>query len=395
MSQLVEKPALVRDRHHRPPDRTRFDAFPRHPAPRWGLRALFALPFMAVALVSSASPASSTVVSPNRDLIEHLSHIQWDRADISWVGDIFPPLSTLLAAVIPGGALGLAIAGSLVAGIFLQKMYEIMVQRSFAPGTSVILLVALAANPLFAYTVTENFAAFLGLAFFGLGMADIVRFVAWRNTQSGFRAGLLLMLSTLSDLSGLVYVLVAALAAPFLRLGRRNQDGARVANVLVIVFPTVASLGAIMVLNLIFVHDPLGSLGHEILSGESERWSQAVQLFRTLDGWLLIDSVLSAWIVALILRRPGLIPASTLVFVAIIGSFVLGFIPQSSAGNTFIIMTLMAIALIPRRREFITAVLMDLVAVLQIGIAWASAFNREIVVQWMHSLILAVNVVWH
>ena len=140
---------------------------------------------------------------------------------MDWIGEIFPPLSTLLAAIIPGGRLGLGVAGALVAGVFLQKMLEIMVQRKFSPWLASLLLIALAANPLFAYTATENFAAFLGLAFFGLGIADIVRFVAWGNTQSGFRAGIYLMLATLSDLSGLVYVLTAAAAAPFLRLGRR------------------------------------------------------------------------------------------------------------------------------------------------------------------------------
>ena len=49
-------------------------------------------------------------------------------------------------------------------------------------------------------------------------------------------------------------------------------------------------------------------------------------------------------------------------------------------------MTMMAIALVPTRREFITVVLMDLVAVLQIVIAWGTAFNRDIVLQWMDTL---------
>jgi hypothetical protein len=356
---------------------------------------LFALPYLAVTWAASYSSATTQLATPNQQLLVHIAHIDWNRADVTWIGDIFPPLSTLLAAAIPGGQTGLAIAGSLVAGIFLQKVLEIMVQRKFPVGTTSILMVALAANPLFAYTVTQNFPAFLGLAFFGLGIADIVRFVAWGNTQSGFRAGLLLMLAVLSDLSGIVYVLTAASAAPFLRLGRSHQQGARGANVLVIVFPTLAAIGSIAILNLIFTGRALGSTGRGLLAGTPARFAQLPELFQQPSGWFLIASVLSAWVIAIIVRRPGSIIVSTLVFVAILGSFVIGLIPAGSAGNTFILMTLMAIALVPTRKEMITIVLMDLIAVLQIAIAWGSAFNREIVLQWMDTLLRVFNVFGH
>jgi hypothetical protein len=392
---LIAYPASLRDRSHRRPERTRLDAFPRDPVFRWILRLVLAIPYLVVTWAASYSPANAKLVTPNQQLLEHISHIDWNRADVTWIGEIFPPLSTLLAAAIPGGQLGLAIAGSLVAGIFLQKVLEIMVQRKFPVGTTAILILALAANPLFAYTVTENFAAFLGLAFFGLGIADIVRFVAWGNTQSGFRAGLLLMLAVLSDLSGIVYVLTAAAAAPFLRLGRSHHQGARAANVLVIVFPTVAAIGGIAILNLIFIHRFLGSTGRGIIAGTAERFAQLPVVFQQPSGWFLIASVLSAWLIAIIVRRPGSIIVSTLVFAAILGSFVIGLIPAGSAGNTFILMTLMAIALIPTRKETITIVLMDLVAVLQIAIAWGSAFNRAIVLEWMDTLLHVFNVFGH
>ena len=394
-TELIPYSAGLRDRTHRRPERTRLDAFPRDPIFRWILRLVFAVPYLLVAWAGSYSSVKAKLVTPNQQLLERIAHIDWTRGDVTWIGDIFPPLSTLLAAAIPGGQFGLAIAGSLVAGIFLQKVLEIMVQRRFPVGTTAILMLALAANPLFAYTATENLAAFLGLAFFGLGITDIVRFVAWGNTRSGFRAGLFLMLAVLSDLSGIVYVLTAAAAAPFLRLGRRHQPGARGANVLVIVFPTVAAVGAIAILNLIFTGRALGSTGRIAIAGTAERFAHLPTVFTQPSGWLLIASVLSAWLIALIVRRPGSIIVSTLVFVAILGSFVIGLIPPGSAGNTFILMTLMAIALIPTRKETITIVLMDLVAVLQIAIAWGSAFNRAIVLQWMDTLLHVFNVFGH
>jgi hypothetical protein len=55
----------------------------------------------------------------------------------------------------------------------------------------------------------------------------------------------------------------------------------------------------------------------------------------------------------------------------------------------------MAIALIPMRRELITVVLMDIVAVVQIAIAWGAAFNRDIVLQWMDTLVHALNAFGH
>ena len=392
---LIPYSVGLRDRSHRHPERTRLDAYPRDPVFRWIVRLLFAVPYLIVAWAVSQSAVVVRLYTPNHQLIVHIAHIDWNRADVTWIGDIFPPLSTLLAAVIPGGETGLAVAGALVAGIFLQKILEIMVQRNFRPGLTTLLMLALAANPLFAYTVTENFAAFLGLAFFGLGIADVVRFVAWGNTQSGFRAGLFLMLATLSDLSGILYTLTAAGAAPFLRLGRHHQQGARGANVLVIVFPTVAAIGAIAILNLIFIHRFLGSTGRGLIAGAPDRLASLPQLFEHPSGWLLIAPVLSAWLIAVIVRRPGSILVSTLVFFAVLGAFVVGLIPAGSAGNTFILMALMAIALIPIRKEMITVVLMDLVALGQIVIAWATAFNRDIVLHWMTTLVHALNALGH
>jgi len=165
--------------------------------------------------------------------------------------------------------------------------------------------------------------------------------------------------------------------------------------VLVIVFPTVAAIGAIAILNLIFTGRALGNTGRLLIAGTPERFAHLPVVFQQPSGWLLIASVLSAWLVAIIVRRPGSIVVSTLVFIAILGSFVIGLIPAGSAGNTFILMTLMAIALIPRRKEMITVVLMDVVAILQIAIAWASAYNRDIVLQWMDTLLHVFNVFGH
>ena len=365
--------------------RTRLDPYPRRISRRWILRFVLAIPYLVIALLSYQR--TENLVTPNALLLERIAAIPWDRGDVGWVGEIYPPLSTVAVAAVPGGQLGVAILGALVAGAFIQKMIEIMVQRRFPTATIIILIIALTANPLFAYTATENFAAFLGLAFFGLGMAHIVRFVAWGSTQSGFRAGTLLMLATLADLSGVMYVLTAAAASPFLRLGGRGYRGARGANVLVIVFPTIAATTALVSLNLVFLGSPFGTLGERTFAGSAERLDALGVLLTRPGGWLLIASVVSAWLIALIVRRPGSILVSTLVFIAILTAQVIGLIPAGSTGNTFILMTLMAIALIPVARTRWAIWLTNGVAALQILIAWASAFNREATLNWINALL--------
>lgn len=385
MSALVAHEARRRVPRRAAP-RTRYDAFPRDPLLRWSLRLALAVPYLLVAWAGAATGSAAGLNTPNQQLLDHVASIRWDRADPEWVGQIYPPLSTFIATLLPGGRAGLAVAGALIAGIFLQKLIEIMVQREFFPTTIVILILAIGANPLFAYTAVENFAAFLGLAFFGLAASDVVRFVSWGNTRSGFRAGMLLMLATLSDLSGLLYVLTLAAVAPFLRLARFEQKGARAANVLVIIYPTVSAVAAIAFLNFVFTGLLLTSLGRGLLDGAPERFASLGPLFLTLNGWLLAAPVLSAWLIAILVRRPRTILASTLVFIAILGAFVLGLLPAGSAGNTFILMTVLAIALIPTAKDRVTTILVDVVALLQIVIAWAAAFNREIVIDWMNAL---------
>lgn len=380
MTDTLERMPMPRHAARAP--RTRLDAFPRDPLLRWAFRLALAVPYLLVAWFGVGG-GSEGVATPNQQLLERLAAIDWTRADSEWIGQIFPPLSTLLAAIVPGGRAGLAVVGALIAGILLQKLIEVMVQRRFPPSTIVLLTLALAANPLFAYNATENLPTFLGLAFFALAASDLGRFVTWRNTRAGFRAGILLMLATLSDLSGPLYVLTVALAAPFLRLARADQKGARGANVLVVVYPTAAALGAIFFLNWVFTGRVFNAVGEQLVDGIPERWARLGDVIFSSSGALLLAAVVSAWLVALIVRRPGAIFISTLVFVAILGAFVVGLIPTGSAGNTFILMTSLAIALIPTARTPWQTFLSDLVAVGQIGIAWATALTRPIVQEWL------------
>jgi hypothetical protein len=356
---------------------------------RWLLRIALSAPFVAAAIVLHAA-GDPVAMTPNAALLERVANIDWAHVDGLWLGQIFPPISSFLAVVIPGGRLGLAIAGALVAGVFVQKLIEIMVQRHFHRSTSVILTLALTLNPIFFYTALEDFSGFLGLMFFGLAAADVVRFVTWGNTQAGFRAGLWFMLAALTDLSAVFYVITAIAVAPFLDLGRHHRTpGARASTLLVIAFPTIAGLGSLMLLNLVFLHRPLGSLGRQLLSGADERFAGLPELFGG-GGWLLLAPVASAWLVALIVGRWATIPASTLIFLSVIAAYVIGLQSPGAAGTVFIMMTLLAMAFIPTARRPGTTVLLDLVAAAQLPIAWIAAFSTPILVEWMSALASAL-----
>ena len=85
-----------------------------------------------------------------------------------------------------------------------------MKRKQFQPGVRIVFTLTLALSPAFAYIVTTNFEAALGLMFFGLGMIDLVRFVTYANTQAGFRAGILFACSAFSDSTGFFAAIVRA-----------------------------------------------------------------------------------------------------------------------------------------------------------------------------------------
>jgi hypothetical protein len=376
---------LHRDRVTARKVRTRLDLFPRRAGRRWLLRLGFATPFLVVAGATGASPAVGALATPNQALIERVAEIPWGDLQVAWIGELYPPISTLIAALVPS-RLGLAILGALVAGILLQKVLETLVQRHVVPSTTTLLILALAANPLFFYTALENLAGLLGLAFFGLAISDLMRFTVWGNTQSGFRAGLWLMLAALSAPSGLLYVAAATLAGLFVDLQRHGERGVRAANALVTVFPTAAAFGTLFLLDWAFTGSILGTAAAQVLDGWQARFAELGAILIAPRGWLLVAPVLCAWAVAIIVRRPRAIVVSSLVFVAILVAFVLGLLPDNSAGNTQILMTLLAIALIPTATTVGRIIAIDVVAVVMLTIAWLAALERPIVVEWMSAV---------
>jgi MFS family permease len=361
------------------------ELFPSLAHNRWVVRALFALPFVLLSVLESMSTGLDNGTTANEDLVARVATIDWTHTEVGAIADLYPPISTISASVIPGGTLGLAIAGSLLAGYFLQKLLETMHQRRFRAVKAIIFVIAVAGNPLFAFTITENFESTVGIVFFGLAMANALQFIVYRNTQAGFRAGIQLMVTALSSVSGILYVAVAALTTPLLTLSRRGQRGARWSNVFVILFPTVASFAAVVFLQIVFLHSASRLLANSI-DVDPTRLAIIPHLFTTLDGALILAPLVSGWALALIAKRPGAIPISTVVFAALVFGYIIGVIPENSAGNIFLIMTIIGVATLPRGNSTHSTVLTSLVAAVQIAIAWFAAYNRPITLDWIESI---------
>ena len=388
MSTATEPRLRERDRRRRRAPRTRLDRFPRDPIARWSLRIVLMLPVLAVVLLSATTPAVEG--TPNQSLVAALAQIDWTRGDGQWLALLYPHVSILIAAANPFGMLGLGVVGAVASGFLLQKVAEIIAQRAIPLSTGIILTLALAANPLYFYFASENLPGFLAFTFFGLAMADLVRFVNWGSTESGFRAGLLLMLSAFSDPTGLLFAVVAILASPFLRHGRSAAPGLRAANMLVIGFPTAGAFTTIVLLNLAFFASPWPGGASTSIGAYPVLLGDLIALYTTPTGWLLAAAVVSAWLVAIAVRRPLTIPVSAIVFVLVNAALLLGMIHPGAAGVTFLLLTLLAITIIPAAKSTLANVLVDLIAVLQIGIAWAAALDREIVQDWMISIAQAL-----
>jgi hypothetical protein len=365
--------------------RSRLGAYPADRVWRWTLRLALALPFVAVALLQ-ATASGPPHPTPNADLLARVAHLDWSDAGAALIGTLYPPISTIIALFTPFGEAGLAVVGALVAGVLLQKMIEALVQRGLHPTAVVGFVVALAANPLFFYTATQNLPAFLGLSFFALAMDDLRRFAVRGDTQSGFRAGILLMLASLSDGGVILAVVVATVTAPLLSAGRTSERGIGFARAVVVLFPTLSAFGAVVLLDLLFLRRPLEGVA-QLVSFDPSRLAIFPSLVTTHVGILLLAPVGCAWVLALLVRRPGAVVISLLLFASIVGGYLLGLVPPQSAGNAYILMLAVATALTPALRSAKAVLGLNLLLVLQVLIAWESGLERPIVLDWMMSLV--------
>ncbi|MFE7843577.1 hypothetical protein ACFUTX_00125 [Microbacterium sp. NPDC057407] len=360
----------------------KIDRYPRNVWLRWGLRLVAALPFVSVAVWFHLASGGNWDGTANGALAERVSTLPWGSSDVAALAELYPIISSVAALIIPGGAFGLGVAGALVGGLLIQLTIQSMQRKEFPFPVRIVFILTLALTPMFAYVVTTSFEAALGLTFFGLGMIDLVRFVTYANTQAGFRAGLLFACSALSDFTGLFVAMVAAIAAALIV---RSRAASRLANAIVVVFPTLALLGSLMVLGVAFRLGPLAMIRGD-LHWDTARAADVAQFLATPSGVLYLVPTAVVVLTAIVLRYPGVGAVAPLMTAMILLAYIVGLTPPGLAGINYLLMLLLAVAVVPKPTTVTMVAVVCATSVILWGIGWAQAFDNDTVSAWMHVL---------
>lgn len=216
---------------------------PRWPstrARRWLLRLVLGLPYVVVALLADRRG----IVSTANERLEAAGHtIRWGSDQLDFLGAVYPPIPTGIAALLPGGAIVSGLVGALAGGIVLQVLAERLYVRRTPPWLTVLLVASVGATAPYIYLSTQELAGFLGMALYAFAIAGLLRFAVDGDTEGGFQCGLALGLAAMCDPATVVFAAFMAVAAPLVAWRRyRGQDGAASATLAVIVFPTAAAM---------------------------------------------------------------------------------------------------------------------------------------------------------
>lgn len=367
-------------------DPARLRRFPERAWARWLLRLVLAAPFAAIAAIASLAPGFEQLTTPNNELIRHLQSIDLGSG-ADELGVLYPPITTIAALVLaqlPFGATSLGIAGAIVAGTMMQRLAEGMRRRRHHAYERVALITALVATPLFAYLVTTDLASITSLWLFSLGMSDLVRFVAFGNTQAGFRAGLLLAGAALSSPMGMVYVVIAVLTTPLIR-GSWVGNRARLSNIVVVGFPSAGAFGAAMLLAWAFAGSPL-AIFPDAIGFDPVRFDRLADYLGTGQGLALLAPLVAGIIGAVVVRRTAVAPLPVMLVLAVLVGFVFHLLPDGSAGLVYALSLIVTIAVLPSVQSTPRAITISVIALLQIPFGWIDALARPAVRAWLDAL---------
>jgi hypothetical protein len=284
-------------------------------------------------------------------------------------------LPTLLAAILPGGTLGVALCAAFVCGTAMESIAHRLLVRGMRTLVAGLLVASVIGIPAVCFEATQNLAGFAALAFLVLALDGFVRFAVRGDTLGGFAAGLLLAAAFLCDPVALVYALALGIAAPLLAADRfRREPTAARATALVLTFPTIATAGAWMFLEWRFTGGVFATLraDHQVLVFPRGAVNELGHAARD-TGAVLLRSPLYLVIAAVMTRRrhPAL-AAYLLPVPALVVATWLGMWP--SAALSFALFGMVALASAPRpTRHLVPLLVAAAIAQIAVAGAWAPA----------------------
>lgn len=227
--------------------------FPQRRWLRWTMRGVYALPVLFVVIRYAIIAPDPWVATANAALLNRVAAGVGVTDFVQLLTTFSPPLGVIPALVLPNELL-LAIAGALVAGVFLQALDQAMYRRGLHSFIRLVMIASLLASPVFVLLAATDITLFGAIVLFGFGLIDLVRFENLANTQAGFRAGLLLAAAALMDVRAVPLVLTVAIVGT---LVIQSRPQARAANAVIVAFPTVAVTVALALAGVIIGAGPL------------------------------------------------------------------------------------------------------------------------------------------
>jgi hypothetical protein len=359
-------------------------SWPARRASRNGLRLAIAAPYVALAFKAHAGGFSDDA---NATLRAHAGTIHWGSSDLSFLGKLYPPLPTGVAALLPS-TIALAVLGALGAGVIIEALGARLRDRGMSWPALLALLFTFGASPAFALTATTDLRAFMALTFLALALEGFLRFAFAGHTHGGFQAGLAIGLAALCDPTAIVCAFGFALAAPLVARARfRHEQAAGRATAAVLLFPTVAGLLGWTFLCRRFdgtafgwLHDAAPDLGfgHGVLT-------QLGDVTRALGRPLLFSPVFMLAVLLLVLRRRYLMAIGTAMPLGCV--WLAGFVGmQFKPLWTPVLLGIVGVVALPRRPGRTMTTIIVLVAGTGLALKW-SLVSSSAVLAWQHALL--------
>lgn len=177
-----------------------------------------------------------------------------DRGRLEWIGFAYPPLPVMLLLPWPRPEMAVILSG-LMAGTLAWAVWQRLDRLAFPQAIRVGLLVACMALPSVLFVATQNLSVALALLLFFLAWLQYLRFTRAGQTDAGFVAGMLIALGFFANFYAPFFA--AAFALTFPLFVRPRSPSHALALWLVLLFPTLTTIGAWLYLSWLFTGDPL------------------------------------------------------------------------------------------------------------------------------------------